>query len=107
MRSQNKTEQGKVNRRFAVNLRRIRKGRGLSQEAMASLAGIHRTEASLLERGKREPRMTTLVKLAAVLEVPLGDLFEGVEWRAPEGSSEGDFHIFRQGNRETRKGPPR
>jgi transcriptional regulator with XRE-family HTH domain len=108
VRSQDITEQDEINRRFAGNLRRIRESHGLSQEALADLAGIHRTEASLLERGRREPRLGTLVKLAGALEVPLGDLFEGVEWRPPEGSSGGDFHIFSQGDdRETRKGPPR
>jgi transcriptional regulator with XRE-family HTH domain len=95
-----------VNKRFGQNLRRIRESRGLSQEALADVAGIHRTEAGLLERGKREPEMGTLVKLADALEVPIGDLFEGVEWRPPEGSSGGSFHISPGGDRETRKRPP-
>ncbi len=98
-----KAEQEKVNRRFAGNLRRIREGRGLSQEALADLAGIHRTEASLLERAGREPRIGTLVKLAAALEVPMADLIEGIDWRPSEKS----FHISPRGDRETRKGPPR
>jgi transcriptional regulator with XRE-family HTH domain len=45
-------KQGPVNRRFGKNLRRIRRDRGLSQEALADLSGIRRTEASLLEREK-------------------------------------------------------
>ncbi len=37
------------------------------------------TEISLLERGKREPRLETVIKLSAVLEAPLRDFFEGIE----------------------------
>ena len=36
---------------FAKNLRHFRKGRGLSQEALAAEAGIDRTYVSALERG--------------------------------------------------------
>jgi len=41
---------------------------------------LHRTEISLLERGGREPRLGTLIRLSAVLEAPLGEFFEGIEW---------------------------
>jgi len=73
-----------IKQRFASNLLRIRRDQGLTQEALADLAGIHRTEASLLERGKREPRLGTLVKLAAALEVPLDAFLEGIDWLPPE-----------------------
>lgn len=73
-----------VNRRFGENLRRIRRDCGLSQEALADLAGIHRTEASLLERAGREPRLSTLVKLAGALEVPVEELVKGITWQLPE-----------------------
>lgn len=84
-----------IRRRFASNLLRIRQDHGLSQEALANLAGIHRTEASLLERGKREPRLGTLVKLAAALEVPLDAFLEGIDWWPPERTpgSTGGFQV--------------
>ncbi|MFZ0436175.1 MAG: helix-turn-helix transcriptional regulator [Chthoniobacterales bacterium] len=90
------SSRGAVNKRFAENLRRIRENRGLSQEALADLSGIHRTEASLLERGKREPRLGTLVKLAGALEVTVEELAEGIEWWPTENvssSSPGGFRI--------------
>ena len=63
---------------FAANLRRLRRERGLSQDALAYAAELHRTEVSLLERGDRDPRLTTIVRLARGLGVPpsqlLGDL---------------------------------
>ena len=76
-----------VTKRFGQNLRRIREDRGLSQEALAEHCGIHRTEASLLDRGQREPGLGTLVKLADALEVPVAVLCEGIEWQPPEHGS--------------------
>jgi transcriptional regulator with XRE-family HTH domain len=83
-----------IRERFAVNLLRIRRDHGMTQETLATLAGIHRTEASLLERGKREPRLGTLVKLAAALEVSLDALLEGIDWE-PSDRARGDTGGFR------------
>lgn len=82
--------------RFAWNLRRIRAQRKLNQFDLGVRANMHRTEVSLLERAKREPRMETLLKLAAVLEVPLDDLLEGIEWHpsvAQASPSKGRFRV--------------
>lgn len=68
---------------FAKNLRHLRGVRRMTQEEVARLTEMHRTEISLLERGQREPRLGTLIKLSAVLEFPMRDFFEGIEW-APE-----------------------
>jgi transcriptional regulator with XRE-family HTH domain len=65
--------------RFAANLRRARRERGLSQEALAETSAMHRTEISLLERGRREPRLETIVRLARALGVPVGDLLAGTD----------------------------
>jgi len=95
MRSPSNPEPGAHKRRFAENLRRIREERGLSQYALADLTDLHRTEVSLMERGMREPRLGTLVKLAGALEVPLEAFFEGIEWRSTERapSSGGHYKI--------------
>lgn len=58
-----------VAKRFGENLVRCRKRTGFSQEALGLRASLNRTEISLLERGTRVPRIDTLVKLAAALEV--------------------------------------
>lgn len=65
---------------FARNLKRCRQRSGLSQEELAYRAGLHRTEVSLLERGARTPRADTIVRLAGGLEVPAGELLDGLEW---------------------------
>jgi transcriptional regulator with XRE-family HTH domain len=64
--------------RFAANLRRLRITAGISQEALADRCGLHRTEISLLERAGREPRLTTIVKLARALDVEPVELLAGV-----------------------------
>jgi transcriptional regulator with XRE-family HTH domain len=74
----------KVERQFAANLRASRKRAGLSQEALGFRASLHRTEIGLLERGARVPRIDTLIKLAAALDVPSGDLVRGIEWAPGE-----------------------
>jgi len=66
--------------RFRSNLRHCRRLTELSQEHLALLAAMHRTEIGLLEAGKRTPRIDTLMRLVGSLEVQPGDLLEGIEW---------------------------
>lgn len=64
---------------FGRVLRERRLAAGLSQEKLALEAGIDRTFVSLLERGGRQPTLTTLWRLAAALGVTPADLVTGVE----------------------------
>jgi transcriptional regulator with XRE-family HTH domain len=66
--------------RFAVNLRRAREAAGISQELLAERCEVHRTEISLLERGGREPRLGTMVKLAVALGTTPEALCAGIKW---------------------------
>jgi transcriptional regulator with XRE-family HTH domain len=70
--------------RFGKNLRRCRRVADLSQEQLGLLAGLHRTEIGLLERGARVPRIDTLVKLASALDVQPSDLVAGIDWEPGE-----------------------
>ncbi len=64
---------------FAANLRRHRQAAGLSQEALAAICDLHRTEISLLERCKRSPRLETIVILSRGLELASpAQLLEGI-----------------------------
>jgi len=45
-------------------IRRRREAAELSQEGLADACGLHRTHVSLLERGLREPKLSTLKALA-------------------------------------------
>lgn len=72
--------QRQIATRFGKNMVRCRKRAGLSQEEVGFRADLHRTEIGMLERGTRLPRIDTLVKLAAALEVPPGELLDGLGW---------------------------
>jgi transcriptional regulator with XRE-family HTH domain len=66
-------------KQFGLNLRRHRERVGLSQERLADVCELDRTEISLLERGKRFPRLDTLVRLARGLELSSpSELLEGI-----------------------------
>jgi transcriptional regulator with XRE-family HTH domain len=65
-----------VRKRLARNLRSLRKERGLSQEAFADEAGLHRTYVSDLERGGRNPTIVVIDKLASALGVKLSRLLD-------------------------------
>jgi transcriptional regulator with XRE-family HTH domain len=67
--------------RFAINLRKARQKKEISQEELGFLCELHRTEISLLERGGREPRLGTIVKLAGALEVSPEALTSGIRWQ--------------------------
>lgn len=60
-------------------IRRHRKALNLSQEALAERAGLHRNYIGFLERGERNPSVTTVFLLARVLEVKAAELVAGVE----------------------------
>jgi transcriptional regulator with XRE-family HTH domain len=64
---------------FAQNLRDHRNRMSLSQEALAGLCGLDRTEISLLECSKRSPRLDTVVILARALELgSAAELLDGI-----------------------------
>ncbi|HEX5527442.1 MAG TPA: helix-turn-helix transcriptional regulator [Solirubrobacterales bacterium] len=63
-----------------MNLRRARDAAGISQEELADRCELHRTEVSLLERGGREPRLGTMVKLAVALGTTPEELCKGISW---------------------------
>lgn len=66
--------------RFAAHLRKARLAAGLTQDELGDSCHLHRTEVSLLERGGREPRLSTLIKLASALGVTPESLCAGISW---------------------------
>jgi ribosome-binding protein aMBF1 (putative translation factor) len=61
---------------FAKNLREARKARGISQEKLAELAGLHRTYIGSVERGERNITVDNMERLAHALGVAIQVLLE-------------------------------
>ena len=64
---------------FGNRLRNLRRERGISQEKLAELAGLHRTYIGGVERGERNISLVNMVVLAEALEVSLSTLVLGVD----------------------------
>ena len=60
---------------FAANMRRLRLLAGLSQEALADRAGLHRTYVSSIERGERNITLENIFRLANALGADPRELF--------------------------------
>jgi transcriptional regulator with XRE-family HTH domain len=68
-------------------VRAIRAAQGLSLEQLARLTGISAPALSLIETGKRDPRLTTLKRITDALRVPLATFFaDGSGTAAPSAS---------------------
>ena len=72
-------EQINIQQAFGEVLRRLRLAAGLSQEQLALNCGLDRTFISLLERGLRQPTLTTLFLLAETLQIRPSKLIASVE----------------------------
>jgi transcriptional regulator with XRE-family HTH domain len=66
---------------FGKVLRELRETNHISQEKLAEYCELDRTYISLLERGLRQPTITTIFKLAKALNTSPSMLIEIVEGR--------------------------
>ena len=64
---------------FGRVLRRLRQKKGLTQEVLGLEADLRRTFVSILELGQQQPTLTTILKLAKVLEVKPSRILDLVE----------------------------
>ena len=64
---------------FGKRVRHLREQRGLTQEALADLSGLHPTYISGIERGKRNVSLANIRRLATALGVSLSELVRGLK----------------------------
>ncbi len=65
-------------KRFGANVRAARLARGWTQQDLAHESGLAVVQVSRVERGVREIRLTTFLRLLSALGVPPGDLLSGL-----------------------------
>lgn len=63
---------------FGANVRAARLARRWTQEDLAHRSGLAVVQVSRIERGKREIRLTTLLRLLAALETEPDELLRGL-----------------------------
>jgi len=80
---------------FATVLRDLRTQKKISQENLAFLSGLDRTYISLLERGKRQPTLTSLFSISKALDLTLVELVTALEEKINENQTDqnSDKHI--------------
>ncbi|MCE9633050.1 MAG: helix-turn-helix transcriptional regulator [Methylophilales bacterium] len=61
-----------------ATIKMLRKRKGISQEGLAKLTGLHRTYISMLERGIRSPSLVTIEKIASALNIPSWEILKSI-----------------------------
>jgi transcriptional regulator with XRE-family HTH domain len=68
------SQESRTKAAFGKAVRKFRNAAGISQEALADLAGIHRTYVGDVERGERNISLLNMVRLASALGVRLSQI---------------------------------
>lgn len=63
---------------FGSRIRALRKEKGLSQEELASRAGLDRSYMGHIERGEKNITLLKVCQISAALGVPPGELLSGL-----------------------------
>ena len=74
-----KRAKGNIRERFGFAVKDRREALGLTQEAFAELAGIHRTYLSDIERGTRNVSLVNIERVTQGLSMTISELFRAVE----------------------------
>lgn len=64
---------------FATNVKKFRQKKGISQERLAELSGLHRTYISAVERERRNISIENIEHIAKALNIDPILLFESTE----------------------------
>jgi transcriptional regulator with XRE-family HTH domain len=83
-----------LHKQVGIRVRELREQRGLSQEALADICGLHRTYIGLIERGERSLSLEAVEAVARGLGIAVAELFSGIpvavaprQWKSNAGST--------------------
>ena len=62
--------------RIKILVKKVRLEKNMTLETLAKLSGISKGHLSKIERGEREPKISTLIQIALALKVDLNKLYE-------------------------------
>jgi transcriptional regulator with XRE-family HTH domain len=66
-------------KKFGEYVRTLRKAKGISQEELAELSGLHRNYIGGIERGERNLALLNIIRLAKALGVSPSELLKGID----------------------------
>jgi len=81
---------------FPQRLTQLRKARGLTQQGLADLAGIHMTQVQRYEKGDAQPTLEMIRKLSKALSVSSDGLLFDEGERGPEDALRLQFEAIQQ-----------
>jgi transcriptional regulator with XRE-family HTH domain len=67
-----------IQRLLGKRIRKLRVDKGLSQEDLAGVSGLHRTYVGAVERGEKNLTLSTLLTIAKTLDTSISALFRGI-----------------------------
>ena len=70
------TKMNKIEQRLGDQLKIVRLKKGLTQEKLAELSGLHRTYIGSVERGERNITVKNLYKILLAMNCSLSDFFK-------------------------------
>lgn len=91
------------NMALSERLGQLRKERGLTQQGLADLAGVHLTQIQRYEAGSAQPTLDVMKKLAVALTASADWLLFEEDERGPDDELKLQFEALRQFDEEERK----
>ena len=70
------SEEKKYFKNLGARIKEMREQKDLNQKAFAFDCGVGRTQIYMIENGKTNPRLLTLIKIAHELEISLDELLK-------------------------------
>jgi len=70
------TKEEKYFQKLGTEIKRLREEKGIDQKSFAFDCEIGRTQLYMIENGRTNPRLLTLMKIASGLEIPIDELLK-------------------------------